>query len=148
MCSKGSMSALSGDGDSTDADSSDSVPEVEDRRTIARVHQLKAFDKTFSEKRWLKLKEAQQKEVSAILHLTKEEASGNSKASLTPDRKHFLTGVRGIYHCCYDSRKSMEQQDDAAENFGQMYKTGRFFRYYILPNTKPHTCICMHTHIN
>ena len=114
------------------ADGSDSDVEslkVEDKRTIATLQQLKKFDKTFSKKRWNRLKDKDKKEISAALHLTKEEAIGNSKNSLTPDRKHFLATLRGLYHHLYDSRTSMEEQDDAAEAFGQIYKCGRYYKY-------------------
>ena len=116
------------DTDSSDHDS-DNDTKVEDMRTIATPQQLKKFDSTFSQKKWNKLKDKHKKEISAALHLTKEEAVGNSKASLTPDRKSWLTSLRGLFHTCYDSRLSMEEQDDAAETFGQLYRLGRYSRY-------------------
>ena len=119
--------------DGSDSDDVQESLKVEDKRTIATLQQLKTFDSTFSKKKWNKLKDKDKKEISAALHLTKDEAIGNSKNSLTPDRKHFLSALRGLYHLLYDSRTSMEEQDDAAEAFGQIYKCGRYYKY---ANTK------------
>jgi len=103
--------------------------DAQDIRTIASEAQLLEYDPCFSKKRWRKMKPHQQRTMSAILHLTKEEMTGKSNASLTIDRKAWITACRGLYYLSYNFRKSMDTQDDQADICGEMYKMSTFYPF-------------------
>ena len=112
----------------------DQKEDTQDPRTIATEDQLLEYDPSFNKKKWRKLKPHQQRTLSAILHLTKEEMSGKSNASLTIDRKAWITACRGLYYLSYNFRKSLDTQDEQTEVCGEMYKMSTFYPFgKILP---------------
>ena len=96
-----------------DSGSSDEDTDEADPRTICVCQQLKEFDPSFSKKKWNKLKNKERKMISSIIYKqillaskdkmqktksgAKDDASTTSNRTLSLDRSHFITAMRGIY---------------------------------------------------
>ena len=59
-------------------DASEESEDASDVRTIATLEKLTLFDGNFNSKRWNKLTQSEQKQVSCICHLTKDELVGRN----------------------------------------------------------------------